>query len=64
MTDEEKFHQVEVEYAKKFGDPSLPGLPDFFEQQLPGNIRTTDEICAYIRKRIKDNKPFGDEYCG
>lgn len=61
MTDAEKISQVEAEYAAKFGDPELPGLPAMFEQQLPENIKTTDEICAYIRERIKNNQPFDDE---
>lgn len=61
MTDGEKFDQIEAEYAAKFGDPEMPGLPAFFEQQLPDNVKTVDEICAYIRKRIAENKPFEDE---
>lgn len=61
MTDAEKMSQIEAEYAAKFGDPELPGLPAFFEQQLPDNVETVDEICAYIRKRIANNQPFEDE---
>lgn len=61
MTEEEMMRQVEAEYAAKFGDPDLPGLPLFFEQQLPDNVKTTKEICAYIRKRIANNEPFEEE---
>ena len=61
MTDKEKLNQVEAEYAAKFGDPEMPGLPTFFEQQLPDDVNTVDEICVYIRKRIVENRPFEDE---
>lgn len=66
MSNEEKFDQVVLEYSAKFGDPEMPGLPDFFEQQLPDNVdpNNIDELCAYIRRRIKENKPFEDESCG